>query len=119
MQQIVRSISCALAGINHALKTQLNIKIHLLASVLVTITCLYLKMPPLELAIIILTITMVLVAEMLNTALEAAVDLFSSRYHPLARVAKDVAAGAVLFTALNSLLVAYLLLWPRIKDLVR
>jgi len=94
-------------------------KIHLLAVVLVTAVGLFLKMPPVELAVLFITIFMVLAAEMFNTALEAVVDLVSPQRHPLARIAKDVAAGAVLLTALNALIVAYLLIWPRLWNLMR
>jgi diacylglycerol kinase (ATP) len=92
-------------------------KIHLLAAVLVITVGLFLKMPPGELAVLSITIFMVLAAEMFNTAIEAVVDLVSPEYHPLARSAKDVAAGAVLLTALNALVVAYFLRWPRLKDI--
>lgn len=92
-------------------------KIHLVIAVLVIVTCLLLKMPRTELASMSLTIFLVLAAEMFNTAIEAVVDLFTLDRHPLARAAKDVGAGAVLLTAINALVVAYLLIWPRIAGL--
>ena len=93
-------------------------KIHLVIAVLVIVTCLFLKLPPAELAIMSLTIFLVLAAEMFNTAIEAVVDLFTLDRHPLARAAKDVGAGAVLLTAINALVMAYLLIWPRIAGLL-
>lgn len=111
----MRSFGWALGGIGYTIKTQPNMKIHLVVAIVIIAVCFYLKMPPLELAIVSATIFMVLAAEMFNTALEAAVDRVSKERHPLARVAKDVAAGAVLLTAINALVVAYLLIWPRLS----
>jgi diacylglycerol kinase (ATP) len=93
-------------------------QIHLAAAVLAVLLCLYLRMPARELALVSITIFMVLAAEMFNTALEAAVDLYTGELHPLARAAKDVAAGAVLLAALNALVVAYLLIWPRFYEVI-
>lgn len=115
----MRSFRWAVCGICYAVKTQPNMKIHLLSAALVLGVGLFLKMSPLELAVLSLTVFMVLAAEMFNTALEAAVDLVSPRRHPLARIAKDVAAGAVMLTAINALVVAYLLIWPRLRELLR
>jgi len=65
---------------------------------------------PLELAALLLTIMLVFVTEMLNTALEFAVDLVTEDYHPLAKLAKDVSAGAVLVSSIGAVLVGYLIL---------
>ncbi len=119
MLRLMRSFQWALCGIVYTVKTQLNMKIHLLAAVLVAAVSVFLKMPPGELAVLAITIFMVLAAEMFNTALEAVVDLVSPEQHRLAKIAKDVAAGAVLVTALNSLAVAYLLIWPRLEGSLR
>lgn len=119
MRRLVRSFGWALAGIGYAVRTQRNMKIHLAAAVLVSLVCLYLGLPPVELAVVSVAVFMVLAAEMFNTALEAAVDLFTPGSHPLAKAAKDLAAGAVLLTALNALAVAYFLIWPRLIHLVR
>lgn len=119
MLRLINSFQWALCGIGHTIRTQLNMKIHLLAAVLVTAVSLFLRIPPAELAVLAVTIFMVLVAEMFNTALETVVDLVSPEQHRMAKIAKDVAAGAVLVTALNSLVVAYLLIWPRLDGLLR
>jgi len=115
----MRSFFWAICGIGYTIRTQLNMKIHLLAAVLVTAVSLFINMPPGELAVLAITIFLVLAAEMFNTALEAVVDLVSPERHALAKIAKDVAAGAVLVTALNALVVAYLLIWPRLENLMR
>jgi len=117
--RLMRSFYWAICGIGYTIRTQLNMKIHLLVAVLVTAVSLFLKMPPGELAVLSITIFMVLAAEMFNTALEVVVDLVSPKRHALAKIAKDVAAGAVLVTALNALVVAYLLIWPRFWNLMR
>jgi len=115
--RILKSFGWAFSGIRQVSMTQPNMKIHLTAALLVIIVCVsLLHMPALELAIVILAIFMVLAAEMFNTALEAAVDLTTTRRHPLAKVAKDAAAGAVLLTALNAVVVAYLLIWPHLRN---
>lgn len=119
LRRLLQSFSWALAGIGYAVRTQRNMKIHLAAAVLVSLACLYLGLSPVELAVVSVAVFMVLVAEMFNTALEAAVDLFMPGRHPLAKVAKDVAAGAVLLTALNALVVAFFLIWPRLIQQVR
>ncbi|TYO97268.1 diacylglycerol kinase family protein [Desulfallas thermosapovorans] len=115
MFSLLRSFRWAISGILYAVSTQRNMKIHLLAALVAAAAGLYLKLPPGELVLLAVTIFMVLAAEMFNTALEAVVDLVSPRQHRLARIAKDVAAGAVLLTALNALVVAYLLIWPRLR----
>ncbi|HBX22845.1 MAG TPA: diacylglycerol kinase family protein [Desulfotomaculum sp.] len=117
MFRLLKSFGWALSGIRQVSMTQPNMKIHLAAALLVIIVCVsLLHMPALELAIVILAIFMVLVAETFNTAVEATVDLTTSRRHPLAKVAKDAAAGAVLLTAVNAIVVAYLLIWPYLKN---
>ena len=67
-----------------------------------------------EILIILLTIVSVLITEMINTAIEKTVDLFTKDYHPLAKIAKNVAAGSVLVAAVNSLIVAYLIFAERL-----
>lgn len=67
-----------------------------------------------ELLTITITITMVLVCEMLNTAIECTIDATTNYYHPLAKIAKNVAAGAVLVSAINAVLVGYIIFWDRV-----
>ena len=74
---------------------------------------LWLGLPPIQLAVLVLTVAAVLVLELLNTAIESVVDLaIGRRFHPLAKVAKDCAAAAVLVAALSSLVIALLLVLP-------
>ena len=117
MSRIWKSFVWAFSGIRQVSMTQSNMKIHLAAALLVIIICVsLLNMPALEMAIVITAIFMVLAAEMFNTAVEAAVDLTTTSRHPLAKVAKDAAAGAVLLTAINAVVVAYLLIWPHLRN---
>ncbi len=94
------------------LRTQHNAWIHACATLIVTAMGLWLGLKPLEWAVIILVIGLVWMAEFVNTALEAVVDLASPDLHPLAKVGKDVAAAAVLVGAITSVLVGLLILGP-------
>lgn len=83
---------------------------HFVASCLVLLLSLFLRVTPLEFALLALSILFVLCAEMLNTSVEAVVDLVSPEYHPLAKIAKDTAAGAVLIAACGAAIMGYLIL---------
>ncbi|MCS6908999.1 MAG: diacylglycerol kinase family protein [Anaerolineales bacterium] len=102
----------AFAGWWHMLRTQPNAWIHSLVSVAVFILAAWLGLSTLEWAIIFLTVGFVWVAEFLNTAIEAVVDLASPNIHPLAKVGKDVGAAAVLVAALSAVLIGLLVLGP-------
>jgi diacylglycerol kinase (ATP) len=102
----------AFRGWWHVLKTQQNAWIHSIVATLVILVSLWLRLPLHDWAIIILTIAMVFTAEFINTAIEAVVDLASPVHHPLAKVGKDVGAGAVLVAALAAALVGLLILGP-------
>lgn len=92
--------------------------IHLSAAAVVLLLGYYLKVRDWEWVALILTIILVLTAEMLNTALEVVVNFYSPRYHPLARVAKDVAAGAVLLTAVGAVIIGLLIFLPKLLRLM-
>lgn len=108
----VVSFSYALAGWLYMLRWQKNTRLQAVASILVLLLALWLQISPVEMAILILTITMVWMAEFINAAVEAAVNLSTQTYHPMAKVAKDVAAAAVLLGVVASILVGLLLLGP-------
>jgi diacylglycerol kinase (ATP) len=109
-QGVARSFNHAYRGLIYAVRTQRNMRFHVVASAVVLVLSLLVGVSKLELAILGLVIMAVFVAEMFNTALEFAVDLVTSEYHPLAKLAKDVSAGAVLVTSVAALTVGYLLL---------
>lgn len=112
VRNFLMSFSYAAAGIWHVLLTQRNMRVHFVAALLVLGLAVYLKIEAHDLLFLIFSITLVIMAEMFNTVVEAVVDLYAQTYHPLARIAKDVAAGAVLIAALNSIAVAYLVIYP-------
>lgn len=85
-------------------------RIHFIAAIAVLLAVLFLKVTPLEFGLLALSILAVLCAEMFNTAIEAVVDLVSPDYHPLAKTAKDTAAGAVFITACGAAIMGYLIL---------
>ena len=102
----------AFRGWGHVLKTQHNAWIHSVVATVVIAIGLWIGLPPRDWAIIVLTIAMVFTAEFINTAIEAVVDLASPVHHPLAKVGKDVGAGAVLVSALAAVIVGLLILGP-------
>jgi len=110
------SFNWAFEGIVYVLRTQRNMQIHLAAAVLVLVMGLLLDFTRLELIAVMGAISLVLVAEMMNTAIEAAIDAVVTTYHPLVKIAKDVAAGAVLVATVNALAVAYFVFYDRLTD---
>jgi diacylglycerol kinase len=109
---LLNSFRYAFGGLWHAIKTQRNMRIHLAIACAVLVLGLYLELQWIEWAVLALTIGFVLVAEMFNTVAEAAMDAATPYYHPLVKTAKDVAAGAVLLTAIAAVLVGLLILGP-------
>lgn len=108
-----KSFIWAGSGLWYALKSQRNMQIHAGATVLAQVISFQLKLPWSEVALVLLTCALVLVAEMLNTALETTLDVLHPGIHPQIKIAKDVAAGAVLLAALLALLVGGCLWLPR------
>jgi diacylglycerol kinase (ATP) len=100
----------AWAGIRYSLKTQRNIRIHLSAAIIVLVLSWLLEISKEDFLFIIIAIALVFTAEMVNTAVEKTVDLFMSTYHPLAKIAKNVAAGAVLVAAINAVIIGLVVL---------
>jgi diacylglycerol kinase (ATP) len=109
-QGVPRSFELAYRGLVYAVRTQRNMRIHVIIATLVLVASLLVDVKKLELAVLVLVILLVLITEMLNTALEFAVDLATKEYHPLAKLAKDVSAGAVLVSSVGAVLVGYLIL---------
>lgn len=107
-----RSFRYAFAGWGHVLRTQPNAWIHACATLAVSLMGWWLGLSRLEWVVIVLVISLVWVVEFINTALEAVVDLASPQHHPLARVAKDVAAAAVLIASIGSVVIGLLILGP-------
>jgi diacylglycerol kinase (ATP) len=115
----IRSFGYAFRGWWHVLRTQQNAWIHAFISTAVIIVSLWLRLPPRDLAVLLVTIAIVWAAEFFNTAIEAVVDLASPVRHPLAEVGKDVGAAAVLIAALAAAGVGVLILGPPLWERVK
>jgi diacylglycerol kinase (ATP) len=109
-QGVASSFDHAYRGLIYAVRTQRNMRFHVAAAAVVLVGSLFLGVSKLELAVLVLSIMFVFVTEMFNTALEFAVDLVTKEYHPLAKLSKDVSAGAVLISTIGAVLVGYLIL---------
>jgi len=114
LRKWTESANHAIEGILHAAKTQRHVRFHLYAAAGVMILSFALGVSGLEFIIIGFCVGLVIVAELLNTAVEEMIDLVSPNYNEKARVAKDIAAGAVFISALISAVVAYVVLLPHL-----
>jgi diacylglycerol kinase len=118
LQSFLRSFKFAFEGIAHAFKTQRNFRIHCGITLLVLVMGLALRISLDQWAILFVMIALVFFAELVNTALEAIVDKVSPEIHPLAKVAKDCTAGAVLVTAIGAIIVGLLIFGPKLWALL-
>ncbi len=107
----------AFKGLREGFRTQIHVKFHLAAALVVTSMGFLFEISTLEWALLVLAMGTVLTAEYLNTALEWLTDLVSPDYHPLAGKVKDAAAGAVLIAAIAAAIVGILVFWPYLNRL--
>lgn len=108
--KFVESVNAAIEGFLYVVKTERNMRIHFLFAVLILLLGIYLNFTPQELLILAVTIALVLASEMVNTAVELIVDIIvQMEFHPIAKIIKDISAGAVLIAAVNAAIVGYLL----------
>lgn len=120
LESRARSFHHAFAGLWFVIRTQRNAWIHAIASVVVVVMAFWLALSPQDWAIIIMAITMVWIAEFINTALEAVVDLASKQeHHEMAKVGKDVGAAAVLIAAVSAALIGLLILGPPLWEQIQ
>ncbi len=117
LKNLVDSFNHAITGIIEAVRSEKNMKIHLAVSLVVLIGCFCFNISKLEFLLLAITITMVISAELVNTAIENVVDMTANYYHPLAKLVKNVAAGAVLVTAINAIIVGYIVFWDKLSDI--
>ena len=110
------SFHYAFSGIMYAVRTQPNMRVHLAISALVLLATLVLRLERIYVIAIVLTIALVLALELLNTAIESVVDLLTVAHHPLAKTAKDAAAGAVLVASIGAVVVGYLAFYRGIQQ---
>lgn len=114
-----KSFGFALAGIDYALNSDQNLVMHFIISFLVIIASILLDVSSFEMAILGVTILMVITTEMLNTSIEKAVDLVTKEHRMDAKIAKDVASGMVLITAIGSVIIGVLIFLPHILKFFR
>jgi diacylglycerol kinase len=112
MDRFRKSFSYAIQGVLYSTANGTNMKIHLLAAIAALGMGFIVDLTRVEWALLSITIFMVLAAETINTAVEKTVDLVGTERHPLAKVAKDLAAGGVLLTAVNAVVIAIILFGP-------
>jgi len=113
---LVESFNYAVEGIIHVLRTHRNMRIHFAAAAIVLVLALWVGVSRLELVVLLLAIAFVLIAEMVNSAIEAAIDVATSSFDPLAKLAKDIAAGAVLIASINAIAVGYLVFSGHVSE---
>lgn len=114
----VAGFGYAFSGLWHALRTQRNARVHAVVASLAIAGGAFLRISAVEFAIVFVAISGVFIAEMFNTALEACVDLASPQHHTLAKIAKDVAAGAVLVSAMLAVAIGLCIFGPHLWPLV-
>jgi diacylglycerol kinase (ATP) len=113
---VIQSLNWAFEGVIHVLRTQRNMRIHFAVATVVLILAFSYGVTKLELMALLVAISFVLIAEMVNTAIEATIDLAITSFDPLAKVAKDIAAGAVLIASANAVVVGYLVFADRLTQ---
>lgn len=113
---LLESFNYAFEGIIHVLRTQRNLRIHFLAAAAVLVAALYFDVSKLELIALLLAIAFVLIAEMINSAIEGAIDVSTTSFDPNAKLAKDIAAGAVLIASINAVAIGYLVFAGKTAD---
>lgn len=118
LSRTLRSFGYAAAGLWYLARTQPNFRVHFAVAVAVVAVAIGVGAPAVEIAVLVLAIGLVMVGEACNTAVEAVVDLASPAVHPLARIAKDVAAAGVLIAATLAAVVGLLILGPRLLALL-
>ncbi len=118
-RSLVWSLDFAIQGIVFALRTQRNMRLHALAAAIVLIAALVFRVTGLELVALLFAIALVIVTELANTALETAVDLAVESFDPMAKTAKDVAAGAVLVASVNAAAVGYVVFFARLTPVTQ
>ena len=113
----IDSFNHAIAGLIHAIRTQRNMQIHLTAAILVLAFSLFFDLSRIELGLIIVAISLVIFAELINTAVEVIIDILSQEYNFKARIAKNISAAAVVIAAGNAIFIAYLVFINKAQEL--
>ena len=114
LAKFIAGFRYAFRGLWYALRTQRNARVHVTIAVLAILAGIVLHISAVEFAMIFVAITSVFIAEMFNTVFELCIDIASPDYHPLAKIAKDVAAGAVLLSAMLAVVIGLFVFVPHI-----
>ena len=117
--EFIAGFEYALKGLWYALRTQRNARVHIAIAILAILLGIVLHISAVEFAMVFVAISSVFIAEMFNTVFELCVDLASPTYHPLAKIAKDVAAGAVLLSAMLSVVIGLFVFGPYLWGLIK
>jgi diacylglycerol kinase (ATP) len=113
---VIESFNFAIEGVIHVLRTQRNMRLHFAAAVGVIVVAVAVGASKIELSVLLISIAFVLVAEMINTAVEGTIDAATTSFDPMAKLAKDIAAGAVLIASVNAVAVGYLVFAGKAAD---
>lgn len=118
-KKLINSFKYAFTGIKTSFKTEQNMKIHILIMILVILAGIILKIDALDWIILIIMISLVISAELFNTTIETVVDMITKEKNEKAKIAKDVAAGAVLVLAIGSVIIGFIIFIPKILNLIK
>ena len=118
LKRLINSFGYAIKGIITVYKTEQNIVIHSIVALIVIFLAYYLKVSNIELCLLVLVIALVIAFEIINTALEYVVDMAMPNIHPMAKMAKDASSGAVLITAIASIIIGLIIFLPKIMVLL-
>ena len=118
-KKLINSFKYAFTGIITSFKTERNMKIHVFIMLLVIIVGIALKVSSLEWMILVILFALVISAELFNTAIETVVDMITKEKNEKAKIAKDVAAGAVLILAIGSIIVGLIIFIPKILEFIK
>lgn len=118
LNRLVKSFTYAFDGLKYAFKYEQNILVHTLATISVIIAGIFFKISPIEWLVLVLIIGLVIATELINTSIEATIDLVTKEIHPLAKIAKDTAAAAVLVFGLTAIIIGCIIFLPKILILI-
>ena len=118
INRLFKSFKYAYEGLKYAFKYEQNILVHFLATILVIIAGIFFKISMTEWLVLTLIIGLVIATELINTSIEATIDLVTKEVHPLAKVAKDTAAAAVLIFGITALIIGLIIFVPKFIELI-
>lgn len=119
LKLLLKSFTYAFEGVIHALKSDQNLRIHFVIAAIVIGVSLYFRVTPFEMGILGVMILLVIITEMINTAIEKMVDLITKEHHAEAKIAKDVSSGMVFVAAFGSVIIGLLIFLPYVLRMFR